>query len=174
MRVDLKVKFPTDAELAKMFDAVPKLNRHEVGDKVVTAGARPITNRARQLMPRSKPEDRAKWNKARKSGTGRWAGLDQTALWKTVKLVVRKGNNAGAIAITGPEFVGTGGAGQKIYLVAEHKQRGRRMIFWGRDGGRTKLKIRNVMVQAADEVRPQSLSAMKAKLTTLMDQMWRG
>jgi len=174
MKVDVKIKFPTDAELAKMFDAVPKLNRYEVGDKVVTAGARPITNRARQLMPRSKLADRAKWNKERKAGKGRWAGLDQTALWKTVKLVVRKNQRGGAIAVTGPEFTGAGGAGQKIYLVAEHKQRGRRMIFWGRDGGRTKLKIRNVMVQAADEVRAQTLAAMKAKLTTLMDQMWRG
>jgi hypothetical protein len=157
-----------------MFDAVPKLNRYEVGDKVVTAGARPITNRARQLMPRSKQADKDKWSKERKAGKGRWAGLDQTPLWKTVKLVVRKNNRGGAIAVTGPEFVGTGGAGQKIYLVAEHKQRGRRMIFWGRDGGRTKLKIRNVMVQAAEEVRPQSLAAMKSKLTTLMDTMWRG
>jgi len=87
---------------------------------------------------------------------------------------VRKNQRGGAIAVTGPEFTGAGGAGQKIYLVAEHKQRGRRMIFWGRDGGRTKLKIRNVMVQAADEVRAQTLAAMKAKLTTLMDQMWRG
>lgn len=173
MKVDVKIKFPTDAELAKMFDAVPKLNRYEVGDKVVTAGARPITNRARQLMPRSKASDRDKWSKARKSVLSRWSGLN-SPLWKTVKMVVRKGKNASAIAVTGPEFTGTGGAGQKIYLVAQHKQRGRRMIFWGRDGGRTKLKVRNVMIQAADEVRAQSLSAMKAKITTLMDQMWRG
>jgi hypothetical protein len=48
------------------------------------------------------------------------------------------------------------------------------MIFWGQDGGRTKLKIRNVMVQAADEVRVVTLAAMKTKLKTLMDQIWRG
>ena len=173
-KVDVKIKFPSDAELKKMFDAVPMLERYAVGDKVVSAGCRPITNRARQLMPRSKEADKKKWNKERKAGTGRWAGLDKTPLWKTVKMVVRKGSKASAIAVTGPEFTGAGGAGQKIYLVAEHKQRGRRMIFWGRDGGRTKLKIRNVMVQAAEEVRSQTLAAMKAKLTTLMDQIWRG
>jgi hypothetical protein len=174
MRLDIKIKLPSDAEMKKMFDAVPALERYQVSDKVVAAGAKPITKRAQQLMPRSKPEDRAKWSKERKAGKGRWAGLDRVPLWKTVKLVVRKGNRGSAVAVTGPEFTGVGGAGQKIYLVAEHKQRGRRMIFWGQDGGRTKLKIRNVMVQAADEVRGVTLSAMKTKLKTLMDQIWRG
>jgi len=173
MRIDMKIKLPTDAELKKMFDAVPILERYQVSDKVVRAGSAPITRRARQLMPRSKASDREKWNKERKQGKGRPAGLDKTALWKTVKLVVRPGRQASALAVTGPEFTGKDGAGQKIYLVAEHKQRGRRMIFWGRDGGRTKLKIRNVMVQAADETRGESLANMKAKLKTLMDTLWR-
>jgi hypothetical protein len=174
MRLDIKIKLPTDAELKKMFDAVPALERYQVADKVVSAGAKPITKRAQQLMPRSKDTDRAKWSKERRAGKGRWAGLDRVPLWKTVKLVVRKGDRGSAVAVTGPEFTGKGGAGQKIYLVSEHKQRGRRMIFWGRDGGRTKLKIRNVMVQAAEEVRGQSLVQMKSKLKTLMDQLWRG
>jgi hypothetical protein len=172
-RFDIKIQLPSDADMKRMFDAVPALERYRVADQVVAAGARPITRRARQLMPRSKASDRAKWSKERREGKGRWAGLDKTALWKTVKLVVRKGERGGAVAVTGPEFTGSGGAGQKVYLVAEHKQRGRRMIFWGRDGGRTKLKVRNVMVQAAGETKGEQLTAMKAKLTTLMDQVWK-
>lgn len=168
-RMDIKIQLPTDAELGRMFDAVPALERHQVGDKVVRAGAKPITKRAQSLIPRSKAADTDKRSKEQK------AAADWTKpLWKTVKLAVRKYGNGGALAVTGPEYTGKTGAGQKIYLIAEHKQKGRRMFFWGKDGGRTKIKIRNVIVQAADESRPESLTAMKAKLKTLMDQVWRG
>lgn len=168
VRVDVKIKLPSDAELKRMFDAVPALDRYKVADQVVRAGAKPITNRARQLIPRSKKSDTDKRSRKQRAQAD-W----ETPLWKTVKLVVRKGQQGSAVAVTGPEYTGKTGAGQKIYLVAEHKQKGRRMFFWGKDGGRTKIKIRNVMVQAADESRSQSLSAMKDKLKTLMDGVWK-
>ena len=167
-RLDIKIKLPTDAEISRMFDAVPMLERYSVGDKVVRAGARRITTRARQLIPRSKKSDTDKRSKKQRAQAD-W----ETPLWKTVKLVVGKGNKGGAVAVTGPEYTGKTGAGQKIYLIAEHKQKGRRMFFWGKDGGRTKVKIRNVMVQAADEAKPQSLSAMKSKLKQVMDEVWK-
>ena len=167
-RLDIKIRLPTDAELGRMFDAVPVLERHRVSDQVVRAGAKPITKRAQSLIPRSKKEDTDKRSKKQRAAAD-WA----KPLWRTVKLVVRKGAKAGAVAVTGPEYTGKTGAGQKIYLIAEHKQKGRRMFFWGKDGGRTKITIRNVRVQAADEARGESLSEMKAKLTTLMDEVWK-
>lgn len=162
------VKLPSDAELKKMFDAVPQLNRYEVADAVVAAGIKPITGRARRLIPRSKPADRAKRSKKQRETN---PGLDDP-LWKSVRHVVRKAGRGGAVAVSGPEFKGKAGASQKIYLVAEHKQKGRRMFFWGRDGGRTKLKIRNVMIQAAEETKPEQLAAMKVPLKKKMDQVW--
>ncbi len=167
-RLDIKIQLPTDAELSKMFDAVPALERHNVGDKVVRAGAKPISKRAQALIPRSKKEDTDKRSKKQRAQAD-WA----SPLWKTVKLVVRKFSAGGAVAVTGPEYTGKTGAGQKIYLIAEHKKKGRRMFFWGKDGGRTKVKIRNVMVQAADEARSESLAAMKTKLKQAMDEVWK-
>lgn len=163
-------RLPSDAEIRKMFDAIPALEKHKVADQVVRAGIRPITTRARALIPRSKASDRAKRSKKQRASN---PGLD-SPLWKTIKHVVRTSDNAGAVAVSGAEWTGKTGAGQKIYLIAEHKQKGRRMFFWGKDGGRTKIKIRNVMVQAAEETRAAQLSAMKAKLRSKMDEVWRG
>ena len=163
-------RLPTDAEIRKMFDAVPALEKHKVADSVVRAGIKPITARARLLVPRSKASDRAKRSKEQRRTN---PGLD-SPLWKTIKHVVRTGGNASAVAVSGAEYTGAGGPGQKIYLVAEHKKKGRRMFFWGKDGHRTKLKIRNVMIQAAEETRSAQLSAMKSKLKAKLDEVWSG
>lgn len=163
-------RLPTDAEIHKMFDAVPSLEKHKVADTVVRAGIRPITKRARMLIPRSKASDRAKRSDSQRRDH---PGLDDP-LWKTIKHVVRKYPNASAVAVSGAEYTGEGGPGQKIYLIAEHKQKGRRVFYWGRDASLTRLKIRNVMVQAADETRAEQLAAMKAKLRQKMDEVWNG
>lgn len=161
---------PSDAQMRKMFDAVPALEKHSVADSVVRAGVKPITKRAREIIPRSKASDRAKRSaKQRRENPG----LDDP-LWKTIKHVVRKGGNASAVAVSGAEFTGTAGPGQKIYLIAEHKQKGRRVYFWGKNAGQTRLKLRNVMVQAAEETRGQQLTAMKAELVKKMNEVWRG
>lgn len=170
MATMLTTKLPTDAELRKMFDAVPALEKHRVADATVRAGIKPVTTRARMLIPRSKASDRAKRSAKQKREN---PGLD-SPLWKTVKHVVRKGERAGAVAVSGPEFTGSGGVGQKIYLIAEHKKKGRRVFYWGRDAGITRIKIRNVMVQAAEETRPEQLAAMKAMLKRKLDEVWRG
>ena len=163
-------KLPTDAEVAAMFDAVPKLQRYAVAESVVRAGVKPITTRARQLIPRSEPEDRAKRSSNQRKTN---PGLDDP-LWKTVKHVVRSGRNAAAVAVSGPEFESNRNVGQKIYLIAEHKQKGRRVFYWGKDAGITRVKIRNVMVQAAEETKQQQLTAIKAMLKKKMDQVWGG
>src|SRR5690606_34699614 len=78
-------KLPTDAEIRKMFDAVPALEKHKVADSVVRAGIKPITARARMLVPRSKASDRAKRSKKQRREN---PGLD-SPLWKTITDVVR-------------------------------------------------------------------------------------
>ena len=162
----MEIKLPSDAEIKRMFDAVPALERYKVADAVVRAGVKPITDRARQLVPRGTAADRAKQS-------GKQRSASHVPLWKTVKAVVRTKRDAGAVAVTGPEFTGSAGAGQKIYLIAEHKSDTRRVFYWGKDQGRTVQKIRNIMVQAAEETRSQQLSIMKSKLKEKMDEVWK-
>jgi len=161
--IDLDTKnLPTDAELEQMFDAVPILKRHSVSDKTVRAGAKPIVKRARQLAPRS-----SKTGSAKKRSKNQRKGADwETPLWKTIKMVVRK-YSANAAAIVGPEWP----AGNKAYF--NTSPRGRRKFLWGKDTGETVPQIRNWIVKAYDETRPEQLKAMKDKLTQLMKQVWQ-
>lgn len=182
-KAGLKIlKGPTDADLQRMFSGVPTLERFRVGDQVVRAGAKPITNRFRQLVPRSKASDTDKRSKDQKKKAD-W----NAPLWKTVKVVVRKGNSSnrgGAIAVIGPEFVT---AASKIYLIAEHTTNTRRVVLWGRKqpdatkqrvrwqtAGQLVNRLRNLAVQAFDETNSQQASAMKAKLKNVMDNIYRG
>lgn len=168
----LKVnKLPTDADIRRMFDAVPILERYKVADQVVRAGSKPIMTRARQLVPRSKPADTAK-RSAKQRNSADW----DTPLWKTVKQVVRtksSKNKGGAVAIVGPENVQ---AGSKIYLIAEHKTRTRRRVLWGKEPvtiAKVVLRMRNLITQAFDETKSMQLSAMRAKLKTVLDEVWK-
>lgn len=160
--IDLKLKLPTDAELEKMFAAVPVLERAQVAFHVLKAGSAPIVKRARQLTPRSTQESRAK----RSASQRKKADWDYP-LWKTIKVVVRDGRRASGIAVIGPEWP----KGNKAYFNTSPK--GRRQVLWGKVTGRVIPQIRNWIVQAFDETRSQQLLAMKVKLKLLMDQIWR-
>lgn len=161
--LDIRHNLPSDAELARMFNAVPILDRHGVADKTLNAGAQPVVKRARQLAPRSTPEDRAK----RSSSQRNKADWDYP-LWKTIKRVTRKYNRgANGAAIIGPEWP----KGNKAYF--NTSPRGRRQVLWGRPTGRTLPQIRNWIVQAFDETRGQQLENMKNKLRTLMNEIWK-
>lgn len=172
-KLDIRLDLPTDAELGRMFDAVPMLERHQVSHHVVRAGAQPILKRARQLAPRSTEEMRNKRSKNQRggvdpagkkiAGTADW----DYPLWKTIKMVVRKGRQAAGIAIIGPEWP----KGNKAYFNTSPK--GRRQVLWGKVTGRVIPQIRNWIVQALDETKPQQLAAMKVKLRQLMDKIWR-
>ena len=161
-KLDLQMKMPTDAELQKMFGGVAQLNRYEVGDKVVRAGAASIVTRARALAPRSTQESREKRSKNQKASAD-W----NYPLWKTIKMVVRKYQRGNAGAIVGPEWP----KGNKAYF--NTSPHGRKQVLWGKVTGRTIPQIRNWIVKAFDETRPQQLAAMKNKLRTLMDSIWR-
>ena len=155
-------KLPTDAELRRMFDAVPILIRHGVADQVVRAGSQPVVKRARQLSPRSSNTGTADKRSRQQRLEANW----EIPLWKTIKRVVRK-YSANATAIIGPEWP----EGNKAYFNTSPK--GRKQWFWGRFTGRTVAQIRNWIVQALDETRSQQLAAMKAKLRQKMDEIWK-
>lgn len=184
-KLDIKLKLPTDAELERMFHMVPKLEKFKVTDQVVNAGTAVVVKRARALAPRSKPEDRKKRSKSQRDGLTK--GGDRIdwdyPLWKTIKRVIRKYNSRYGVGIVGPEWP----KGNKAYFNTSPK--GNKGHLWGyagkayprRDGKthvaaspRARAQIRNWIVQAFDETRPAQLSAMKAKLTELMDKVMRG
>lgn len=183
--IDLRFDLPTDKELDAMFDAVPVLERHRVADQVVRAGARPIITRARQLAPRSsRTGSKKKWSANMYAGTAKSGSrsASEKPLWKTIKQVVRKGKRAGAISVVGPEWP----EGNKAYFnTSPNGNVGR---HWGIEGqkypkknggfhtagpAKARPQIRNWIVQAFDETKPQQLDAMKKKLQKLMDKVWK-
>lgn len=163
----LDFQFPTDAEIKRMFDAVPVLERYGVADKVVRAGSDVVLQRARQLTPRSSPEDRRK-----RSSTQRQAADWDYPLHRAMARVVRKYRRARGVAVIGPRWP----KGNKAYLFTSPS--GRKRVFWGhlpRLGGLSAIapQVRNWIVQAFDETRGEQNAVMKATLKRLMDEIWR-
>jgi hypothetical protein len=184
--VDFKMSFPTDEQLNKMFDAVPKLERFKVLDKTVDAAAAIVVKRAQALAPRSKESDRKKRSKKQFIAADGESKIDWNyPLWKTIGKVIRKYANRYGLAVIGPRWP----KGNKAYFNTSPK--GNAGHRWGRAGqqyqrtrnGKTetytampakpRAQVRNWIVQAFDETKPQQLAAMKAKLTELTDQMMR-
>lgn len=169
--IDIKLELPTDAELAAMFDAVPVLERYKVGDKVTRAGGAVIVKRARQLAPRSDRTGSVKrWSKKmyEDGGTGGTPRKqNEMPLWKTIAQVVRTYGKGQAFTVVGPKWP----EGSKAYFNTGPD--GRRKFLWGKDTETTVPAIRNWIVQAFDETKDRQLSAMKAKLKTLMDEIWK-
>lgn len=163
MKLDIKLGFPSDQQLDRMFDAVPKLEKYQVGDKVTAAGATVITKRAKELTPRGERSDKDKWSaktKQRRSG--------EMPLWKTIRMVTRKYGEGRGYSVVGPKWP----EGNKAYVfTARH---GRHIVLWGRRSGRVAQYVRNWIVQSFDQTKSQQLSAMKAKLQELMDKVMRG
>jgi len=160
--LQIKINFPSDRELAKMFDAVPQLKRHDVMGATTTAGAKVIVARAKDLAPRGTDADRQK-RSAKQKASANW----NTKLHTTIDYVTRKGNRL-AFSIVGPKHP----SGNKAYFNSP-KSGSRQHKLWGRDAGRVKSAIRNWIVQAFDETKPAQLSAMKAALTNKINEMMR-
>jgi hypothetical protein len=159
--IDIQVKLPTDRELAKMFDAIPQLKRHGVLGATTQAGAKVIVSRAKQLAPRGNDADRQK-RSAKQKAAANW----NIRLHTTIAEVTRRGNRL-AFSIVGPRHP----QGNKAYFNSPKSGR-RRHVLWGKAGGeRSKLSIRNWIVQAFDETRSSQLSAMKAALTKKIHEM---
>lgn len=158
--LDIKISLPTDRELAKMFDAVPMLQRHDVMGATTTAGAKVVLARAKQLAPRGNDADRKK-RSAKQKAAANW----NVRLHTTIAQVTRKGNTK-AFSLIGPRHPD----GNKAYMNAP-RSGSRPHVLWGRRVGRIKTAIRNWIVQAFDETREQQLSAMKSAMAKKIDQM---
>lgn len=184
-KLDLNFKLPTDAELDRMFNMVPKLERFKVLDEVTKAGTAPIVKRARELAPRSTPADRKKRSKNQRNGVTKSGDkIDwDYPLWKTIKRVIRKYNSRYGVGVVGPEWP----KGNKAYFNTGPK--GNKGHHWGYEGKvyprsdgkvhipgppKARAQVRNWIVQAFDETKGAQLSAMKAKLTELLDKVMRG
>ena len=166
-KLDLKIKFPSDPELKKMFDAVPILMQHNVSDKAVRAASKIVASKAKKLAPRQTAAQR-RLRSANQAKKANW----NKPLHTTIGLVVRK-YAANAAGIVGPKWPD----GNKAYFNTSPKGRVRKL--WGRDprpGGLSTIapQIRNWIVQAFDETKTQQLEAMKKSLKKSMREIWGG
>lgn len=160
--LDIKISLPSDEELRRMFDMVPKLEQYKVGDTAVKAATEAVIKRAQELAPRDRAGHGKKRSKAQRDKAN-W----NVPLWKTIKRVIRK-YQRGTVGVIGPEWP----QGNKAYFNTSPK--GRRVFYWGKDAGKTAAQIRNWIVDAFEQTRPQQLAAMKSKLTELIDKVMRG
>ena len=158
----IELKFPNDAELKRMFDAVPQLEKRRASDRVLRPMAKPIVTRSRQLAPRGNPTDRAKRSQ-RQAQAADW----NYPLHKSITYVVRKYGNAAGLAVIGPSWP----KGNKAYFDTSPK--GRRVFYWGKDAGKIRPQIRNWIVQAFDETRAEQVAIAKRELKKVMDEIWR-
>lgn len=167
--IDIKMTLPSDAELKRLFNAVPLLERNKVFDATLRAGGNEIAKRARQLAPRSSKTGSAKkWSKKMlvDGGTGGTPrSKAEKPLWKTIALVVRK-YGTGGVSVVGPKWP----EGNKAYFNTSPS--GRKQVLWGTRTGRAVVPIRNWIVQAFDETKQLQLSAMKKKLRQKMQEIW--
>jgi hypothetical protein len=160
--LDVTMTLPSDAELKKMFDAVPQLRKHDVMAASVRAATQIISKKAKELAPRSTPEDRKKRSKTQRKSAD-WEG---TPLHTTIGHVVRKYDKA-AFGVAGPRFP----HGNKAYF-NQPRSGSRRHVLWGRDVGRVMTVVRNWMMDAFEMTQSQQLSAMKKVLKQKLDEMW--
>lgn len=163
---DIKIDLPSDAELVRMFNAVPQLERHDVMGATTAAGAKVVSAKARELAPRSTERDRNK-RSAKQKASANW----NTQLHTTIAVVTRRGNTR-AFSIVGPKHPD----GNKVWFNFSRKG-SRKHILWGRDTGRVYTNKTNFIKRAFDETRDAQLAAMKAALTKKVADMvgasWR-
>lgn len=176
--LDLKMSFPSDAELQQLFATVPKLNHYKVLDKAVDAATGPVVKRARQLAPNS-----SKTGTSKKRSKNQFEKADWNyPLWKTIKRVIRK-YAVNAVGVIGPEWP----KGNKAYFNTSPK--GNKGHLWGHEGKayptrkggvhvagppKPRIQVRNWIVQAMDETKSQQLEAMKASVIKSLEQVMRG
>lgn len=176
----IKLELPSDAEMKRMFDAIPALERHDAADKITRSAGMLVKKRLSQLIPRSSKSDIEKQSTEGKK-------LDGKSLKTTPRRLFRKNSKAGGVSVVGPEYTGKTGAGQKIFLIAKWKTESRHAEFWGHPGqtytrrgapykaphGKVLQRSRNLVTQAFDETKQQQLSAMKTVAKQVMDEVWK-
>ena len=158
------MKLPTDDELNKMLADAEFLRAFKVQSEAVEAASVVVRNRARQLAPRSKPEDRRRRSKKQKAS----ADWESVPLHTTIDFVVRDYKN-GSSGFIGPAWP----HGNKAYF-NQPRNRSRKQVLWGK---MTRLQpyiaTRNWIVQAFDETKAQQVAAMKTALKAAVDRLMK-
>lgn len=154
----MKVDFPTDAELDRMFDMVGAMHRYGAADKVVRAMGKIVLTRAKAIVQSTA-------NSALTGSRDKWS-LEMKAayshiphLYDALRLVMRKTSKL-AYAIVGPMWR----EGNAAYYNLAYKKGTREVVYWGKPQGRSVQAIRNWMLQACDETKPQQVEAAKTEL----------
>lgn len=163
----MKVDFPSDAELDRMFDMVGAMQRYQCADKVVRAMGKVVLARAKQLVPRSKQNPKGdptkKWSKKYEHRIG------ELPLWQSLRLIVRKSSKL-SYALVGPMWR----EGNKAYFNMAYRKGSREVYLWGKAAGRSVQAIRNWMLQACDETKPQQIEAAKTELRNFLKATYGG
>lgn len=160
--LDIRMELPSDADMKRMFDAVPKFAKHDTLAEAVAGAAMVVRAEARRRAPRSRPEDRRKRSKSQRASAN-WEGVPLNA---TVDFAIRQYKNA-AFGVVGPKHP----HGNKAYF-NQPRSRSRKHILWGRNVGRIYTATRNWIVEAFDTTKSQQLDKMKAVLKKKLDEMW--
>jgi hypothetical protein len=160
----IKTELPTDDELKKMFGDVETFKRYKALDNAAKAAGKVIEKRARELAPRSRPEDRKKRSKKQRESAN-WDGVPMRT---TIRSVVR-GYEVRSTTYVGP----THPHGNKAYF-NQPTDRQRRHVLWGNDIGRMFIAARNWMVQAFEETKSAQLRAMKDAINKVIGSVIRG
>ena len=170
MGIEIK-GFPKEGDIKKMFDAVPILERHQVGSKATRAGARPVLSSAKSKAKSlyNGKRTRQGWSRnmfRQKIDGGQGRSLTEERIWKTLGMVVRKYDRGSAIAVVGTRWP----AGNVIHYHGP-KAGGRRVFYWGRDAGRTKLFV-DFLKQSFDETKQEQSAAIRESLKKSMRDIW--
>ena len=158
----IQINLPSDAEIKRMFDAVPLLRKHDVSGAVVREGAKAIAKQAKIEAPRSNPADTRKQSKSHRD---KWGVA--VKLHTTIGYVVRKGKRGMSYAIIGPKFPD----GNKAYL-NQPRERSRKHMLWGHDRGRTYVARRNWILVAAERSRGSQIAGITKVMKQKMSEMW--
>jgi hypothetical protein len=160
----MSMKLPTDKELDRMLADAEFLRAFKVQAEAVEAASLVVRNRARQLAPRSKPQDRVRRSRKQKAE----ADWESVPLNTTIDFVVRD-YKKGSTGIIGPAYP----HGNKAYF-NQPRAGQRKQVLWGK---MTRLKpyiaARNWIVQAFEETKSQQLSAMKTALRDAIDRLMK-
>jgi hypothetical protein len=171
-RIEFKVKFPSDAELDRLFATVPVLERYKVLDKAARASAKVVAARAKVNAPRSsKTGTTEKWSRAMtttgtpKNKTPR--SRTEKPLWQTVGVTIKKYENT-VWAGVGPTWP----SGNKVFYNSAHLKGGERVeVQWGRRTGRTRRQTDNWLKRSHDETLSQQKAVMKDSIKKSLDEM---
>lgn len=186
MGLEIKFDLPTDRELERMLNLVPKFDRYKVLDQAVSVAGTPILRRAQQLAPDGNAKRQWSKRRAQPQREGRpgpmtipWAGKRwkpekgtdagdtpfrwKTPLKKTVSKRVKKYTSS-AVVLVGPRRP----EGNKVFFNAGPN--GRQQWLWGRKQSKTIRAIEHFVKKAFDETKREQLGKMKARLRELIDQ----